>query len=92
MLATAGPNAHLGTEAGDLALDLLADMLGAEVIAIDATDNSLAATGPCSPCGSPTTVYGPNGSPLRPVQGWRSFATRQGHRADLKVPANDSRF
>ena len=49
---------------GDLALDLLADVLGAEVIAIGPVGSPLPVTGRCSRCGSSTTVYGPNGRPL----------------------------
>lgn len=49
---------------GDLALDLLADVLGAEVIAIGPVDSPLPVTGRCSRCRSSTTVYGPSGRPL----------------------------
>jgi hypothetical protein len=49
---------------GDVGLDLLADVLGAEVIAIGPVDSPLPVTGRCSRCGSSTTIYGPSGHPL----------------------------
>jgi hypothetical protein len=44
--------------------DLLRDLLGAEVIATGPNESPLPVTGPCSRCGSSTTVYGPAGSSL----------------------------
>lgn len=49
---------------GDRALNLLADLLGAEVIATGPVDSPLPVTGRCTRCGSSTTVYGLAGSPL----------------------------
>jgi hypothetical protein len=50
---------------GDVALTLLADLLGpVEIVAIGPVDSPLPVTGRCSRCGQPTTVYGPAGSPL----------------------------
>ena len=55
----------MGESTGDRALDLLADVLGpVEIIAIGPVDSPLPVTGYCSRCHSPTTVYGPAGSPL----------------------------
>ena len=54
----------MGENTGDRALKLLADMLGAEVIAIDPVDSPLPVTGTCSRCGSSTTRYGPAGRPV----------------------------
>jgi hypothetical protein len=56
---------RVGRGNGDLAVDLLADVLGAEVVAIGPSHSPLPVTGRCTRCGSPTTVYGPKGSPLR---------------------------
>ena len=64
VLATTGNDTYVGKNTGDRALDLLADVLGAEVIAIGPVESPLPVTGPCSRCGSSTTVYGPAGSPL----------------------------
>ena len=47
------------------ALDLLRHELGAKVIATYPNARApLPGTGPCARCGSPTTRYGPAGSPL----------------------------
>jgi hypothetical protein len=54
----------VGNDLGDIALNRLADLLGAEVIATGPPESPLPVTGPCTRCGSPTTRYGPAGSPL----------------------------
>ena len=49
----------------DITLALLADVLGpVEGIAIGPAGSPLPVIGHCSRCHSPTTVYGPAGSPL----------------------------
>ena len=47
-----GMDTHVDTGKGDAALTLLADLLGAEVIAIGPVDSPLPVTGHCSRCGS----------------------------------------
>ena len=65
MLATAGNEHRVDPDTGDTALNVLTDILGAaEVIAVGPVDSPLPVTGPCSRCGSSTTVYGPRGRPL----------------------------
>ena len=65
MLATAGNEHHVDPDTGDTALNVLTDILGpVEVIAVGPAGSPLPVTGPCSRCGSSTTVYGPAGSPL----------------------------
>ena len=54
----------MGKGTGDRAVDLLADMLGAEIIAAGPVDSPLPVTGHCSRCGSSIIRYGPAGSPL----------------------------
>jgi hypothetical protein len=50
---------------GDVVLTVLTDILGPiEVIDTGPPDSPLPVTGRCSRCGTLTTVYGPNGSPL----------------------------
>ncbi len=55
---------HVDTGKGDPALTLLADLLGAEVVAIGPVDSPLPVTGHCSRCGSSATVYRPAERPL----------------------------
>ena len=62
--ASRGTNIRVGKDLGDIALNLLADLLGAEVIATGPPRSPLPVTGPCSRCGASTTVYGPGGRPL----------------------------
>lgn len=57
-------NICVGKDTGGLALELLADVLGAEVIATGPVDSPLPVTGRSSGGGSPTTVHGPRGRPL----------------------------
>ena len=59
-----GTNKGVGTGTGDRAVDLLADILGAEIIATGPAGTPLPVAGHCSRCGSSTTRYGPAGSPL----------------------------
>lgn len=54
----------MGIGTGDRAVDLLADMLSAEIIAVGPVNSPLPVTGHCSRCGSSTIRYGPAGSPL----------------------------
>jgi|SRR6516225_13262 hypothetical protein len=75
-------NQHVGQHTGDRALDLLADKLGAEIIAIGAVDSPLPVTAPCSRCGTTTTRYGPAGSPYATSAG----QVRQGRRTGLRRP------
>lgn len=63
--ATAGNDIRVGENTGDIALALLAELLGpVEVVAIGLPDSPLPVTGHCSRCGSSTTVYGAAGRPL----------------------------
>lgn len=56
---------RVDSDKGDITLNLLADVLGpVEVIAIGPAGSPLPVIGHCSRCYSPTTVYGPAGSPL----------------------------
>lgn len=65
LICRPGNELRMGCNAGDLTLDLLASILGpVEVIATGPVRSPLPVTGPCSRCGSSTTVYGPAGSPL----------------------------
>jgi hypothetical protein len=60
-----GNEHHVDPDAGDIAVDLLAQVLGpVEVIAIGPPDGPLPVAGHCSRCGTTTTVYGPAGHPL----------------------------
>jgi len=59
-----GTDTYVRQDLGDIALNLLADLLGAEVIATGPPRSPLPVTGRCSRCGSPTTVYGPRGRPI----------------------------
>jgi hypothetical protein len=60
-----GNEYQVDPDTGDVTLTVLTDILGhVEVVAVGPVDSPLPVTGPCSRCGSPTTVYGPNGSPL----------------------------
>jgi hypothetical protein len=54
----------VGESTGDHAVDLLADVLGAEIIAVGPVDSPLPVAGHCSRCGSSIIRYGPAGSPL----------------------------
>lgn len=54
----------MGKGTGDRAVDLLADMLGAEIIAAGLVDSPLPVVGHCSGCDSSIIRYGPAGSPL----------------------------
>jgi hypothetical protein len=69
----------VGKGTGDGALDLLAGMLGAEIVATGPVDSPLPVAGHCSRCGSSTTRYGPAGSPLcdqcRDDEAWRPAKT-----------------
>ena len=75
----------MGKDLGDIALNLLADLLGAEVIATGPPRSPLPVTGPCSRCGASTTVYGPGGRPC--VTG----AEKAGGRDLPRPPAMTSR-
>jgi hypothetical protein len=56
---------HTGDTDTDTALAVLTDILGpVEVIAIGPARTPQPVTGPCSRCGSPTTLYGPRGRPV----------------------------
>jgi hypothetical protein len=57
---------HVSIDRGDITVALPADLVGpVEVIAIGPPDGPLPVAGHCSRSGTPTTVYGPHGSPLR---------------------------
>lgn len=54
----------MGKDLGDITLNLLADPLGAEIIAIGPPESPLPVTGHCSRCDSSIIRYGPAVSPL----------------------------
>ena len=64
----------MGKDLGDIALNLLTDLLGAEVIATGPPRGPLPVTGHCSRCGPPTIVYG------RPEARCATGAELAGHR------------
>jgi hypothetical protein len=64
MLTGAGYDTCVGESTGDIALDLLAEILGSvEVIAIGPPESPLPVSGHCSRCGSSMIRYGPAGRP-----------------------------